>query len=212
MKRYKGEECYTHLHLCGGSTVKLIIGLGNPGKHYEHTRHNAGFWVIDNLVHKLDITPNCGKFQSIVAEGHWNGEKIILLKPQTYMNLSGQAVYAAVKYWQINLRDLLIIYDDIDLPVKAVRFRSKGTSGGHKGVSNIIELLGTDNFARLKVGIGPVPEYLNAADYVLARIPKSDIELYHKITNICADAVQLWITSGIDQVMNQYNGIEIDLC
>lgn len=190
---------------CGGVMVRIIVGLGNPGKRYVQTRHNAGFWVVDQLSQRWNIRPNSRKFQAIVAEGHYLGEKIILAKPQTFMNLSGESVRKIVNYWNIDSENLLVIFDDFALPKGQIRLRSKGSSGGHKGVTSIIDMLGTDTFARLKIGIGPIPEHISAPDYVLTELKQTEIETYQEIISRSADAVEVWVNSGIDQAMNLYN-------
>lgn len=185
--------------------VKIIVGLGNPGKRYAQTRHNAGFWVVDHLSQRWDIRFNYRKFQSIIAEGHYLGKKILLAKPQTFMNLSGQAVQKIVDYWKIDSNNLLVIFDDLALPTHQIRLRSKGSSGGHKGVASIIEMLATDTFSRLKIGIGPISENISASDYVLAKLTQTQTEDFQEVIGKSADAVEVWVNSGIDQAMNLYN-------
>lgn len=149
--------------------MKVIVGLGNPGKKYEKTRHNAGFIVIDELAKKLGCTSFTDKFKAKVCETFVGSEKVILIKPQTYMNLSGESVSAVVDYYDIYLDDLLVITDDKDMEVGQLRIRLKGSSGGQNGIKSIIQHLGTQEFSRLKVGIGSHP-HMNAADYVMGKI------------------------------------------
>ncbi len=186
-------------------TVKVIVGLGNPGRQYEHTRHNAGFWVVDELARRWNINLNSKKFRSIVAEGHYAGEKVVLVKPQTYMNLSGLAVQEIVRYWPVDFADLLVIYDDLDMDPYRIRLRSKGSSGGHRGVASIIDLLQTDEFPRLKIGIGRPQGSMSVPDYVLAQLSPEELAAYQDAVQQCADAVEAWISLGIEQAMNQYN-------
>lgn len=185
--------------------MKVIVGLGNPGKRYTLTRHNAGFWVIDHLSERWNIPLNSGKFQSIFGEGHFNGEKVILVKPQTYMNLSGQSIQAIIKFWKIPTSNLLVIFDDLDLPPGMLRLKQKGSSGGHKGVTSIINLLGTDQFPRLRIGIGKPEVPMPIPDYVLAKIPRQEWSLFQDVVNQCGNATEHWIISGIEHAMNLYN-------
>ncbi len=185
--------------------MKIIVGLGNPGRRYTNTRHNLGFWVVDQLSNRWNLGVNCKKFQSVIGEGHFAGEKVLLVKPQTYMNLSGNAVIRVLEYWNVSYHDLLVIYDDLDLPQNVLRLRNKGSSGGHKGVASIIDSVATDVFARLRVGIGPRPENIPAADFVLARLGSSELESYNESIYKSAEAVEAWIKIGIDQAMNLYN-------
>jgi len=185
--------------------VKIIVGLGNPGKKYEQTRHNAGFWVIDELARRMSVSLNSKKFHSIIAEGHYLDEKVILVKPQTFMNLSGTAVQTIVRYWPIDLSDLLVIYDDLDLEPYRIRMRAEGSSGGHKGMQSIINQLQSQAFPRLKIGIGRPEGPMSVPDYVLAKISDEEMRTYQDVVARCADAVEVWISSGIEQAMNQYN-------
>lgn len=191
--------------ICGGLIVKIIVGLGNPGKKYENTRHNAGFWVVDCLAKRWGINLNSRKFRSIVAEHHYAGVKAVLAKPQTYMNLSGAAVQQMANYWQVNPEDILVIHDDLDLDPYRIRLRSKGSSGGHRGVSNIINQLGTEAFPRLKMGIGKPLGQIPIEAYVLAQIPAPEQKEWLTVIEKSADAAEVWLKSGIEQAMNQYN-------
>lgn len=185
--------------------MKIIVGLGNPGNRYAQTRHNAGFWVIDLLSERWNIPLNSKKFQSIIGEGHFNGEKIVLVKPQTFMNLSGKSVQAIVNFWKIPTSDMLVIFDDLDLPPGMIRLKHKGSGGGQKGMGNIINLLGTDQITRLRIGIGKPDVPMSITDYVLAKIPQQEWSLYQDVIWKSASAVEEWINSGIEQAMNLYN-------
>ena len=169
--------------------MKLIVGLGNPGVQYEETRHNAGFWVVDALARRWNIGLNSKKFHSIIGEGHYGREKIVLSKPQTYMNLIGLAVRELVDYWQIGLEGLLVIHDDIDLPAYRIRMKRKG-SGGHRGVASIISQLHSESFARLKIGIGRPVEPIPVEDYVLSRVSVEEREAYRTVAQTCVKAVK----------------------
>lgn len=156
--------------------MKLIIGLGNPGKKYEQTNHNIGFMIIDLLAQKHGINLDQKKFSSFYGEKNIGGEKVILLKPQTYMNLSGQAAAAIVHFFKIDISDLLVIHDDLDLEPGKVRFRKKGSAGGHNGLKSLIEQLQTENFARVKVGIGKPLRPEQTESFVLQKISDSAIK------------------------------------
>ncbi|NLM24878.1 MAG: aminoacyl-tRNA hydrolase [Firmicutes bacterium] len=185
--------------------MKVIVGLGNPGSRYEKTRHNAGFWVIDYLSKAWNIPLTGKKFNAILGQGMFAGKKVILVQPQTYMNKSGESVRKIVDYWQVDLRDLMVIFDDLSLPPAQIRLKAQGSSGGHRGVQNIIDLLGTNEFPRLRIGIGATPDYMDTVDYVLANIPKSEWEAYQEAVIESVKAIELWMELGIDQAMNRFN-------
>ncbi len=151
--------------------MKVVIGLGNPGKQYEKTRHNVGFLILDEVAKRLNIQVNTRKFKALIGEGFVNMEKVIFVKPQTYMNLSGEAVLEILNYYNLDESDLFVITDDLDLELGKLRLRDKGSSGGQKGVQNIIDRLGTQNFLRLKVGIGN-NKMIETKDYVLGKLDK----------------------------------------
>ena len=185
--------------------MKLIVGLGNPGKEYERTRHNAGFMVIDKVAEKCSLSFNKTKVNALVAEGKVHGESVMLMKPQTYMNLSGNAVSEAVRFYKLDLSDLLIIHDDLDLPVGKIRIRESGSAGGQNGMKNIINLLGTQDIRRIRVGIDknkliPVP------DYVLGKIPEEQKDEFDQAVETAAKAAVASITMSFSNVMNRYNG------
>ncbi len=155
--------------------MKLIVGLGNPGVNYEHTRHNCGFEVLDYLSEYYQIPMTQNKWQGVYGKGKIEGEDVILLKPQTFMNLSGESVIQVMSFYKLTHEDVLVIYDDMDLEVGKMRFRKKGSSAGHNGIKNIIAHLHTDTFDRVKVGIGK-PQYGSVIDYVLGKFTKDEWE------------------------------------
>jgi len=161
--------------------MKLVVGLGNPGKEYENTKHNIGFIALDHFAEKQGIVINSKKFDSLTSELILNNEKIILLKPQTYMNLSGQAVAKAVNFYKIPLENIIVLFDDLDLEPGTIRFRKNGSAGGHNGIKSIIENLSTAEFARIKIGIGRPKNKNLVTKYVLSKLTQAglqkDIEL-----------------------------------
>lgn len=185
--------------------MKLIVGLGNPGKQYHQTRHNIGFDVIDEVSSRFNIPLSQAKWQGIYGMGHVNGEKVILLKPLTYMNLSGESVRAVMDFYDLDPEDLVVIYDDLDLPVGKIRLRQKGSAGGHNGIKSIIAHLGTQQFNRIRVGIDRPPTGMSVSDYVLSRFQKDDREAIEQTIKVCADACEAWLKSPFLQVMNEYN-------
>ncbi len=187
----------------------LIVGLGNPGIEYRSSRHNVGFMVIDQLAKELGIKLSKYQFKALVGSQLQDGDKWIFAKPQTFMNLSGTAVGSLVKFYKVPMEHLMIIHDDIDLPIGTIRIRPKGGSAGQKGVNSIIERLGTQDFPRLRVGIGRPNGQRIAANYVLADFQKSEKALVDELLDKCTEAVKTFIQSGLDIAMNQYNG-EID--
>ena len=184
----------------------LIVGLGNPGKEYENTRHNIGFDVIETLAaqEKIDILEK--KHKGLVGKGYIDGEKVILAKPLTYMNLSGECVKEILDYYKIDAKtNLIVISDDISLPVGQIRVRKKGSAGGHNGLKNIIQHLGHDCFVRIKVGVGEKPAGWDLADYVLGRFSGPEQERMDEAAKAAADAVRCIILEGADAAMNRYN-------
>lgn len=185
--------------------MKLIVGLGNPGMKYALTRHNVGFWTIDQLSREWGIPLDREKWKAEVGEGVVNGEKVVLMKPQTYMNLSGESVRPAMEWLKLELEDLCVIYDDLDLPPGQIRLRLKGSSGGHNGMKSLIQHLGTDEFKRVKIGIGrptrqPVP------DYVLSQFSKEDTPVVYDAVDRSAEAIKYWVGANFLEAMNKYNG------
>ncbi|HBM76149.1 MAG TPA: aminoacyl-tRNA hydrolase [Clostridiaceae bacterium] len=187
----------------------IIAGLGNPGKEYENTRHNTGFSVIDYIAQKNNINISKTKFKGIYGEGNIGNEKVMLLKPQTYMNLSGQSILDAVQFYKINVENLIVIYDDVSLPLGRIRIRPSGSDGGHNGIKSIIYLLETDCFPRLRVGIGePGVDIIN---YVLGRFSSDEHKILDDVIKVAADGVEAIVNFGVDQAMNMYNGYKHEL-
>lgn len=184
----------------------IIAGLGNPTKEYEKTRHNVGFEVIDVLARVMNITVTEKKFKGCYGRGIIEGEKVLLLKPRTFMNLSGESVRAAADYYKVDPEHIIIIYDDISLDVGLLRIRTKGSAGGHNGIKSIIAHLGTQEFPRIKVGVGDKPKKMDLAAYVLSRFEKEDRALMEDAFEEAAGAVKVMISQGADAAMNQFNG------
>ncbi len=184
--------------------MKLIVGLGNPGREYEHTRHNVGFMAIDRLAVMLEVNFTQTQFQSQIASLQFKGEKVLLMKPQTYMNLSGEAVAACARYFKIDSQDILVLHDDLDLPVGKIRIRYQGSSGGQNGLKNIMQLLGTQDIKRIRIGIGKDP-IIPVKDYVLGKIPKDQEDLMNEILDKVAKASRASLAMTFTEVMNRYN-------
>lgn len=185
----------------------IIAGLGNPGRKYVGTRHNVGFEVIDALCAKYDIKIKKHKFSADYGEGQICGEKVLLVKPQTYMNLSGEAIRALRDFFKVENDHIIIIYDDISLPTGKLRIREKGSAGGHNGIKNIIYQLNTDVFPRMKIGIGaPEHEDYDMKDYVLGKFSKQEVEILVKTAIRATDAVEEMLVSGPQKAMSKYNG------
>jgi len=181
----------------------VIVGLGNIGRKYDNTRHNVGFEFIDYLSRKYDIKVTKSKFKSLVGEGRINGEKVVLIKPQTYMNLSGEAVIRVLKYYEIELENLIIVYDDVDTDIGKIRIRKKGSAGTHNGMRNIIYLLNDDKFPRIRIGIG-TPN-IPIEKYVLSRFKKDEIPYVEESIINASLALEVMIKENIDKAMNLYN-------
>ncbi len=184
--------------------MKIIAGLGNPGKEYENTKHNVGFLTIDILAEKYDIKVNKIKFKGLVGEGMIGTEKVILVKPQTYMNLSGQCIREIMAFYKLDIEDLVIIYDDIDLPMGNLRIRKKGSAGTHNGMRSIIYDLRDDGFPRVRVGIGGERKG-DLANYVISGFSGDDRKLIEEAIVKAADAVACLVKDGIDRAMVDYN-------
>ncbi len=182
----------------------LIVGLGNPEKDYSKTRHNIGFNVINNLSEKYNISVNLTKFNSLYGTGILNEEKIILLKPQTFMNLSGEAVRDFVNYYKIDMDKLLVIYDDIDLEPGTIRIRKFGGPGTHNGMKSIVECLGKQDFPRIRVGIGK-PNNDNLIEYVIGAIDEKDKDKLKEGVELATNAVDIILKENIDMAMNKFN-------
>lgn len=183
----------------------IIAGLGNPGKQYEGTRHNVGFNSLDILADRYNIDVSEKAHRAYIGKGVIEGNKVILVKPQTYMNLSGESIRSALDYYKIDLEDFIVIYDDISLEPGQLRIRKKGSAGGHNGVKNIIAHLGTQEFSRIRVGVGEKPPRMDLADYVLSRFSKGETEKMEQAYKDAAAAVVDMMTLGIDAAMNLHN-------
>ena len=191
-----------------GKLTWIVAGLGNPGLEYEHTRHNAGFLAVEELAKQCGgVKLNQMKFQSNCCEAMLGEVRCLLMQPTTYMNLSGDAIAAAANFYKIPPEQVLVIYDDISLPPGKLRLRRKGSAGGHNGIKSIIYLTGSDQFPRIKVGVGkkPHPDY-DLADWVLGKFQGEDRKAIAAAVERCADAVECYIKEGPDRAMNKFNG------
>ncbi len=182
----------------------VIVGLGNPGKRYEATRHNVGFEVIDYLAYRNKIKVSKIKHKALVGEGTIEGQKVMLVKPQTFMNLSGESVRDICKYYDVDLKKLIVIYDDIDIDLGKLRIRKKGSAGTHNGMKNIIYLLQDDKFPRIRIGIG-APRGRDLVNYVIGKFTDEEKEDIILSIRLAADAVESILKKGIDKAMNDYN-------
>lgn len=185
----------------------LIVGLGNPGKEYEGTRHNIGFEAIDFLARKYNIDINRSKFKGVFGEGFIGGEKVILLKPATYMNLSGESIREVINFYKIDNNEIIIIYDDISIEVGKLRIREKGSAGGHNGIKSIIANIGGDVFPRIKIGVGQPKNDL--VSHVLGRFSKEEEEDLKEVIEASNKAVEIIIRDGTKEAMNQMNGFKL---
>ena len=184
----------------------IIAGLGNPGREYDNTRHNAGFDTIDRLADKYGIDISAFAHHSLIGKGIICAEKVILVKPQTYMNLSGVAIRSVLEYYKEDSENLIVIYDDTALPAGKVRVRSKGSAGGHNGIKNIIAELGTQEFDRIRVGVGEKPPKWDLADWVLSRPEGEDREAIEKAAEKACSALECIVEYGPGAAMNKFNG------
>ncbi len=189
----------------GDKNMIVIAGLGNPGKEYDKTKHNVGFWVIDQLAKEYNIDVTKFKHKALIGDGVIAGKKVLLVKPQTYMNLSGESIREVLKFYKIPIEQFYVIYDDTSLPLSSVRIREKGSAGGHNGIKNIIAHLNTDAFIRIKVGIGEKPNGWDLADYVLTKFSKDDEPLILSGVEKASHAIEILLTKGIVEAMNQTN-------
>ncbi|WP_078543203.1 aminoacyl-tRNA hydrolase [Litchfieldia alkalitelluris] len=185
--------------------MKLIVGLGNPGKQYEETRHNVGFKVIDELSDRLNIPIDQSKHKGIYGIGTISGSKVLLLKPLTYMNLSGESIRAVMDYYDIQVEDVLVIYDELDIPTGKIRLRQKGSAGGHNGIKSTIAHIGTQEFKRIRIGIDRPQNGMRVPDYVLGRFFKEESELIKEAIDRSASACEKWLDTPFLQVMNEFN-------
>lgn len=184
--------------------MKLIVGLGNPGKEYERTRHNAGFDVMDEIARMASASITQKKFKALVDKVNIGGQSVLLMKPQTYMNNSGEAVRAAMDFYHLTPQDLLVIYDDMDMPVGRLRLRQKGSAGGHNGIKSIIAHIHTQEFDRIRVGIDKDAR-IPTVDWVLGKIRKEDEEEYSKAVKLAKDAAVYAMSHSFAETMNQFN-------
>lgn len=183
--------------------MKMIIGLGNPGDKYEKTRHNVGFMLVDMLAVDLKVAVSKSKYQALLGEAQLDGEKIILVKPQTYMNLSGEAVGQLVRWYKLAVEDILVVYDDMDLPFGKLRIRSSGGPGGHNGMKSIIAHLGTNKFNRMRIGIGQPG--VGDVDHVLGRFSKQELAAIEQIINKTIQAIYTFVQQDLNAAMNKFN-------
>ncbi|MDX1437824.1 MAG: aminoacyl-tRNA hydrolase [Anaerolineales bacterium] len=183
----------------------LIIGLGNPGREYRYSRHNIGFMALDHLAGRLNVRFTRMQEKALVTDARHIGRKLILAKPQTYMNLSGQAVASLARFYKVDLDNLLVVSDDIDLPTGSVRLRPGGGYGGQRGLESVIEKLGTDQFPRLRLGVGRPPGRMKAADYVLQEFKRSELDILRLVLEDASDAILAYTTEGIQLAMTRFN-------
>lgn len=185
--------------------MKVVVGLGNPGAKYEGTRHNIGFDVVYELARRWQVERPRQKFDAEISEGVWGGEKVLLVLPQTFMNLSGRCVGPLVKFHQLPLSDLLVVADEIQLKLGQLRLRGSGSAGGQKGLLNILQVLGTQEVPRLRLGVDRPPPGQDWANYVLAKFRKDDLELVDETIRRAATGVETWITGGLSAAMKLVN-------
>jgi len=184
--------------------VKIIAGLGNPGVRYEWTRHNVGFQALDRLAELKRVIIATRRFKSIYGRGRIDSQQILLLKPQTFMNLSGEAVKRVVDFFGTSAEDLIVVHDDLDLPLGKLRFKQKGGDGGHQGIRSITEALGSNMFLRLKVGIGRPPEGMDPADYVLQTLNKSERVDFDHVASWAAESLMVLLLEGLPRAMSGF--------
>ena len=185
----------------------LIAGLGNPGLKYRNTRHNVGFAAVDYLAKELGLRFTKKRFRGVTAEGTVGGEKVVLLKPHTYMNLSGQAIAEAAKFYHLPPEKIIVFYDDIDLDLGRLRIKASGSAGTHNGMRSIISCLGRQDFPRIRIGIGKNPPYMDLAAYVLSQLTKDQQALIEAACQRAASAAELIVKNGTaDEAMSRYNG------
>lgn len=184
--------------------MKIIVGLGNPGTEYHETRHNAGFMVVDELARRWELNNWRSKHQALLAE-YRGAESVLLVKPQTYMNLSGNAVGEVVRWYKVKPEDVIVVYDDMDLPVGKIRLRIKGSSGGHRGIESLLTHWGQDDFIRVRIGIGRPPAGWEVVNYVLGRFSTEEAVMVNDAVKKAADAVESMIADGVNRAMNRFN-------
>lgn len=186
--------------------IYLISGLGNPGLEYKHTRHNFGFITLDMLADALAIPMKRVKYKAMIGEGSFSGKKIVLAKPLTYMNESGSAIAPLLRYFKVPLENFLVIHDDLDLPLGTLRIRQSGGAGGQRGMASIINRLGTQDFARMRLGIGRPIGQMDPVDYVLQRFSKAEEPIKEIVRKEAVQAAQFFVTDGLTATMNKFNG------
>lgn len=184
----------------------IIAGLGNPGLQYMGTRHNAGFSVIDELADKHNISIDTAKHKGMIGKGVIDGQKVILVKPMTYMNNSGECIREVMDYYKVDIDELIVIFDDISLVPGKLRIRAKGSAGGHNGIKSIIAHLGSDGFKRIKFGVGDKPKGWDLADWVLGKFPSEEFAALREGNKKACEAVECIMSEGIESAMNKYNG------
>jgi PTH1 family peptidyl-tRNA hydrolase len=184
----------------------LIVGLGNPGKQYENTRHNIGFWVIDELARRWNISQFKMERKALVADGSINGKRVLLVKPQTYMNLSGQAVRGIMDFYKLDAEQMIVAHDDLDIPLGSLRLRQAGSAGGQNGVKDIIRHLGTQDFKRVRLGISRPPGRMDISAYVLQAFGGDDGITARLVVDRSCDAIETWLKTDFETAMNRYNG------
>lgn len=185
--------------------MKLIVGLGNLGRKYDQTRHNVGFEVLNCLAERFSDGRTKDKFDGRLMEAGIGCERVLLLWPHTFMNCSGQSVGPAIEFYKLERADLLVVCDDFNLPLGKLRFRRDGSAGGQNGLADIVRRLGTEEFSRLRLGIGPVPENWDAADFVLAKFTAAQRKAIDETIALAADGAECWATEGIETSMNRFN-------
>lgn len=185
--------------------MKIIVGLGNPGKEYENTRHNIGFMTIDKLSEIMNIDINKHKFNGLVGEGMYNGEKVLLIKPQTFMNLSGNCVQEAVNFYKLNAEDIIVIYDDIDIEFGKIRIRPNGSPGTHNGMRNITEKLQTQNFPRIRVGAGRPKGEQALYEFILSGFDEVEMKIIQNSIKNASEAIIKILNDGLLKAMNEFN-------
>lgn len=205
MKKFLQSLFGKEQEVSGGKIMKVFVGLGNPGRQYEETRHNIGFMVIDELADKWNIPLTQSKFKGIFGQGTVNGEKVLLVKPLTYMNLSGECVRPLLDFYKLDVEDLVVIYDDLDLPAGKLRLRQKGSAGGHNGIKSLIQHLGTQNFNRIRMGIDRPKNGPSISDYVLGKFHAEERPAIDDSVKKAAEACEESLSKEFLQVMNTFN-------
>lgn len=190
--------------------MKIVAGLGNPGSRYARTRHNVGFEVLAELAQRWQAPAPKRQFQADIIDARFQQEKVLLVAPQTFMNLSGDSLVHIVKFYQVTLSDILVVCDDMNLPLGKLRFRGQGSAGGQKGLKHIIEVLSSEDIPRLRIGIGRPPGQMDSADFVLSRFRSDEAADHDEAIHRSALGVETWIQQGLAEAMNQFNGGDFD--